>query len=42
MDWTENAVLYCETKNTGKCPNCNSEKIEVTEHESEHRTSLTF
>ena len=42
MNWTENAILYCDSKNVGKCPKCNSDKIEVTEHKFEHRKSLTL
>ena len=42
IDWTKNAILYCETKKAGACPYCKSEKVEVTEHKGGHRTSVTF
>ena len=42
MKWIENLILYHETKKAGKCPDCKSDKIKVTEHKFEHRTSLTF
>lgn len=42
MDWMKNLILYCDTKKVGKCPKCNSENIEVTEHQNGDRASLTL
>ena len=42
MKWRENLLLYIDTKRPGKCPKCNSENIEVTEHHCEYRMSVTF
>ena len=41
-DWLKNAIQYVETENAGNCPNCNSEKISVTEHIFDTRKSWTF
>lgn len=42
MDWVKNLISYSNSKNVGKCPKCNGENIEVTEHEHGNRKSLTF
>lgn len=42
MKWIENAILYSDTKKTGKCPKCQNENIEVTEHNHGTRKSITF
>lgn len=42
MDWIKNLISYCDTKNPGKCPKCESKNIEVTEHKIGRRTSWTF
>ena len=42
MDWIKNLILYCDTKNAGKCPKCQSKNIEITEHPNGKRKSVTF
>ena len=42
MKWIDNLVLYCDSKRTGSCPVCGSDRIEVTEHTHGHRRSLSF
>ena len=42
MNWTKNLITYCDSGKTGKCPKCDSEMVEVTEHIHGARKSLTF
>ena len=42
MKWLNNLISYCKTGEMGKCPECKSSEIEVTEHINGERKSLTF
>ena len=42
MDRIKNLILYCDTKKAGKCPKCQNENIEVTEHPHGERKPITF
>ena len=39
--WTENLIQYCKDGSYGICPQCNSKKIKLEEHNSK-RKSVTF